>query len=135
MNDGSHEPVMGMDQRAELVGLPERESVVPAAAAARQVDVLGLFRLVVLGTRFEVRMLQDAHLFQQGQRPVDRRGVDAGHLALDRAGHLRRRDVALRAHHLGDDRPPLGGHAQPVLAQPGHDRREVARGSFHGTRL
>ena len=71
------EPVMGVDQGTELVGFPEREGVVPPAAAAGQVDVLSLIRLVVLGTGFEVRMLQDAHLFQQGQRPIDRRIVRA----------------------------------------------------------
>src|SRR5439155_8984869 len=76
-----HEPMMGMDQRTELVGLPERERVVPAAPATRQVNVLCLVRLVVLGTGFEVRMLQDADLFEQGQRTVDRRGIDARHLA------------------------------------------------------
>ncbi len=80
-------------------------------------------------------MLQDANLFEQGQRPVDRRGIDARHLALDRAGHLRRRDVPLRPHHLGDDRPALGGHPKAVLAQEGHDLGEVTRGPFHDRRV
>ena len=125
------EPVVTVDQVLQRLGLLQRQRVVAPAVAAREVDVLGLLGAVVLGPRLEVRVLQDAHLFQQSERAVDGGGVHPRHLALDLAGDGRGGDVALRPHDLGDDRAPLGRHAQTTRAQQFHHIAEVRLGPFH----
>ena len=88
----------------------ERQWIVAAARAAHEMDVLGLLGAVILRAALQVRVLKDADLLEQRERPIHGRGVHAGHLALDLPGDDGGRDVALRVHDGAHDGPALWGH-------------------------
>ncbi len=122
------EPVVALDEPLEPAGLLEGQLVVLTAVPAGQVDVVRLVRAVVLGPGLDVGVLEDADALEERERPIDGRCVHARHVALDLPRDRGGGDVSLRAHHLGDDRPPLRGHPEPTAPELGH---QVGVGGVH----
>ncbi len=109
--------------------------VVAPAPVTGEMDVPRLVRPVVLRAGLEVGVLQDADLLQERERPVDGRGVDAGHLALHLPGDRGGGDMAGRPHHLGDDGTALGRHAEAAPPQELHHVGEFDGSLCHGRGL
>ncbi len=94
------------------------QAVVPATARAGQVHMTCFGSSMVLDTIFEVGMDEDTELVEKTEGPVYGRGVDSWNTLSNQGGQVAGVDVVLSAHHLRDDRSPLGGNPQPL--QPQH---------------
>ncbi len=110
-----NEPLEGSGGRS-------RQARVRTATRAGQMHVLGFRGAVVFDTIFEMRVSENAEVIQKPQRSIDGRGIDARNSFADSCGQPRGVDVVFGAHHLGENRAPLGRDSEPPLTQHLQDR-------------